>query len=769
MCNIDTLATELEQIRLMSNRMSCQIHCLLSFVFVLSFAIYSTPSSAGEFQCVRSEVLDRPKIGLVLGGGGARGYAHVGVLKKLEEMRIPYDYIAGTSMGSIVGGFLATGMESEELARVVRDADWDDLFKDKTARQDLPFRRKADDDLGLYGPKLGIGKDSSLLPKGMVSGQKIIFMFESVASQRVNTTDFDQLPIPYRAIATDIVTGDMVVIGNGEVSMAMRASMAVPGVFDPVRREDALLVDGGLVRNLPVDVARNMGADVVIAVDVGTKLAGKDDINSALAIVYQVSGLLTVSNTNTQIESLVENDVLITPDIGDKISSADFSKLDEAIPLGYAATEAVQNQLEKYSLSESEYLAWRRQIDNCVEGPPQVHFVQLNNQSRFSDEVISELITIQPGETLDLEELDRDLRQVYALGFIRQARYSVIEQDDLQGIEITVLPDDRGNHFIETGVDLSFTTRGTAFNLRGGYLNTALDDRGSEFRAVLQIGESPGIFVDYFKPLDDGLRYSFEPSAYWSSRPLYIYDSNGDARAEVEFHEWGGSLALGREFERHAKFTLGYARYKGNLDITVGDPGIETFSFDGGEVFAELTYDRLDDRFLPTSGLYSTLRYTSSIEGLGADYSFDQIDFTTFGSHTSGFHNFMLGARYNTSLNDNVPIYGMYTGGGFFNMSGYEPNSLIGRHYGFVLAGYRYQVAKSGLLPGYVGMTVEYGNATDDRGAILSDGLLNGSAYFGYNTPLGPIYVGIGWSEDRSALYFLRFGTLLGGRNLGRR
>ena len=753
----------------MSKTISCQLRYLLSFVFVVSFSIYSTPSSAGDFQCLRSEVSDRPKIGLVLGGGGARGYAHVGVLKKLEEMRIPYDYIAGTSMGSIVGGFLATGMESEELAQVVRDADWDDLFKDKTARQDLPFRRKADDELGLYGPKLGIGKDSSLLPKGMVSGQKIIFMFESVASQRVNTKDFDQLPIPYRAIATDIVTGDMIVIGDGEVSMAMRASMAVPGVFDPVRREDALLVDGGLVRNLPVDVARNMGADVVIAVDVGTKLAGKDDINSALAIVYQMSGLLTVSNTNIQIKALGENDVLITPDIGDKISSADFGKLDEAIPLGYAATEAVQNQLEKYSLSESEYLAWRRQIDNCVEGPPQVHFVSLDNQSRFSDEVISELITIQPGETLDLEELDRDLRQVYALGFIRQARYSVIEQDDLQGIEITVLPDDRGNHFIETGVDLSFTTRGTAFNLRGGYLNTALDDRGSEFRAVLQIGESPGIFLDYFKPLDDGLRYSFEPSAYWSSRPLYIYDSNGDARAEVEFNEWGGALALGREFDRHAKFTLGYARYAGNLDITVGDPGIESASFDGGEVFAELRYDRLDDRFLPTSGLYSTLAYTSSIEGLGADYSFDQIGFTIFGSHTSGFHNFMLGAQYNTSLDDDVPIYAMYTGGGFFNMSGYEPNSLIGRHYGYVLAGYRYQVAKSGLLPGYVGMTVEYGNATDDRSDILSDGLLNGSVYLGYKTPLGPIYVGIGWSEDRSALYFLRFGTLLGGRNLGRR
>ena len=377
---------------------------------------------AAVHQCSREEVNDRPKIGLVLGGGGARGYAHVGVLKKLEEMRIPYDYIAGTSMGSIVGGLVATGMQSGELADVVRQIDWAKMLKDKTERENLPFRRKTDDDLGLFGPKLGIGKDSSLLPKGVVSGQNIVFMFESITSQRVNTKDFDQLPIPYRAIATDIVSGEMVVLGEGELSMSMRASMAVPAVFDPVVHGDALLVDGGLVRNLPVDVARDMGADVVIAVDVGTKLVGKKDITNALAIVYQMSGLLTVSNTNLQIETLTKNDTLISPEIGDAIGSADFGKLDEAIPIGYAAADALQDQLQQYSLSEAEYRRWRQQVKNCVDGPPQVHFVQLDNQSRFSDAVILELIHVEPGDSLDLEQLNDDLKQIYALGFIRQAR-----------------------------------------------------------------------------------------------------------------------------------------------------------------------------------------------------------------------------------------------------------------------------------------------------------------------------------------------------------
>jgi len=746
-----------------------QLPGCISLVFAISALFAATPAVAASNQCIKAKVTNRPKIGLVLGGGGARGYAHVGVLKKLEEMRIPYDYITGTSMGSIVGGFLATGMESEELGRVVREADWDDLFKDKTSREDIPFRRKADDTLGLFGPKLGIGENSSLLPKGVVSGQKVIFMFESVTSQRVNTSDFDQLPIPFRAIATDIVTGDMVVIADGELSMAMRASMAVPGVFDPIRRDGALLVDGGLVRNLPIDVARDMGADVVIAVDVGTKLAGEDEITNALAIVYQMSGLLTVFNTEVQIETLSEDDVLISPAIGDKISSADFKKLDEAIPIGYAATEAMQDQLQKYSLSESEYRAWRQQISNCVDGPPQVHFVQLDNQSRFSDEVIRELITIKPGETLDLDRLDRDLRQIYGLGFIRQARYSIVEQDGQQGIEITVLQDERGKQFIETGLDLSFSGRGTDFNIRGGYLNTGLDERGSEFRALAQFGESPGLFVDYYRPLDNGLKYSFQPSLSVFNRPLLIFDDKGHALAEIELDEAGAAIAFGREFGRHAKISTGFTRYFGKMDITVGNPELTPFNFDGAEVFVEADYDRLDDRYLPTRGVLSSLKYTSSSRSLGADTRFNQLEFSLFASHTFGLHNILWGGQYNTSLDENLSIYSWYTGGGFLNMSGFEPNSLIGPHYGQVMLGYRYQVGKSGLMPGYAGMTVEYGNATLKRSEIFSEGLLNGSFYLAYSSPLGPIYLGVGWSEQRSAIYFLRLGTVFGPRSLGRR
>lgn len=747
------------------------LHSVRPGLVLLLFAALSCSPflQAKDKQCNKPPITDRPRIGLVLGGGGARGYAHLGVLKKLEELRVPYDYITGTSMGSIVGGLLATGMQAEEITKIFRDADWGELLIDKTAREDLPFRRKADDTLGLFGPKLGIGKDSNLLPKGMVSGQKVTLLFESVTSQRVNTDDFDLLPIPYRAIATDIITGEMVVMGNGELSMAMRASMAVPAAFDPVRWNEHLLVDGGLARNLPVDVARNMGAEAVIAIDVGAKLISEEEITDALAIVYQITGLLTVQNTNVQIQTLKEDDVLITPELGNDVGSADFQKLDVALPIGYAAADAVREQLADYSLTEDEYRAWRRQIDTCVPGPPVVQFVELDNQSRFSDDVIMEFIHVRPGKRLDVAQLEDDLAQVYGLGFIRHARFHMVEKDGQDGIEITIVQDDRGTQLIETGLDLSFSGRGTDFNFRGGYLHTGLDDRGSEFRAMVQVGESPGLFTDYYRPLDDALKYSFHPSAAVFRRPLFLFDDEGDALAEIKLDEIGSALALAREFGRYAKLSAGYTRYSGKMDITVGDPGITPFSYDGAELFAELELDRLDDRYIPTRGYWGKAKYTRSMESLGADAGFDQFELAFFSTHTFGLHNLMWGGQYFTSLDDEPPVYAAYTGGGFLNMSGFEPNAMLGYHFGHLLAGYRYQVGKSGFLPGYIGMTLEYGNTGVKRSEVFSEGLLNGSVYMGYNFPLGPIYVGFGWSELRDPVYFLRMGTIFGPNSLGRR
>ena len=313
------------------------------------------PIAAYADDLCRPPPTDRPRIGLVLGGGGARGIAHVGVIRVLEQLRIPIDYVAGTSMGSIVGGLYATGMTSTQLEEVIRQLNWSDIFADNTIRAERPYRRKRDDDLALFGPKFGVGPKSSLLPRGAISGQKIQFFLQSATSERVQSKNFDELPIPFRAIAADIVTGKPVVISQGDLATAMRASMSIPGLFSPIDFQGHLLVDGGIVNNLPVNVVQGMGADILIAVDVGTPLYTRAELTDFVSITSQLSGIMVVNNTERQESLLTPNDVLIVPNLGSEITSVDFGKIDESIPLGYEAADALRDRLAPLGVSEEQY------------------------------------------------------------------------------------------------------------------------------------------------------------------------------------------------------------------------------------------------------------------------------------------------------------------------------------------------------------------------------------------------------------------------------
>lgn len=746
-------------------RIPASISWIVPLLLGLSALAAAPGATAGS--CVAEPAENRPVIGLALGGGGARGFAHIGVLKYLEDHRIPYHRIAGTSMGSIAGGLAATGMSAGEITRAVQNIDWVDVFSDETERQDLPMRRKADDLVGLYGPKIGLGEDGASLPAGLVAGQKILFLFESLTVDRVQAEHFDDLAIPYRAIATDIVNGEMVVLESGSLAGAMRASMAVPGAFDPMRIGDRLLVDGGLVRNLPVDVVRDLGAEVVLAVNVGTPLRTANEISNALTIVEQMTSLAIVANTDASVRALTGKDVLITPRLGNDITSASFESFTDAFALGYAAALESAEHLSRYALPEDEYAAWKASLRQCVSQQPVVNFVRLNNQSRFSDAVIEELVTLQTGQPLDLKTLDESLRQIYGLGFIRLATYELVEEDGQQGIEITVQQDIRGTDFIETGLSIAGSGRGSFINVQLGYLKTDLDERGSEFRVVGQIGDNFGLLTDVYKYLDDGQRWSLNPILFGSRRDLLIFD-DGQAISSARVTEYGGAIQIGREFGRFAQVQVGLLRTSGDATIDIGVPR-PTLEFDAGEVFVSALWDRLDDLYLPTRGARLRLSYIRSDERLGADEAFEQALFSYFGSLTAGRHNVLGFSNLFTTVSGEAPVYALFTGGGFLNNSGFEPNELVGPHYGVVGAGYRYQVVQSGFLPGYVGGTLEYGNAAAEREDVFGEGIFNGSLYFGYDTPIGPMYVGYGWNEEQRGLLFLRLGGVLGGDSISRR
>lgn len=314
----------------------------IAITFALAFG------SSAEVSAQQGVPHARPKIGLILSGGGAKGASHVGVIKVLEELGVPIDYIAGTSMGAIVGGLYSSGMNANELADAIRSIDWDDIFNDKPKREDRDFRRKLDDEGFLVRYKLGFKDGAFQFPRSAIDGQKLHFALRKLAKRAIGIENFDRLPIPFRAVAADIETGDAVVMGSGDLVNAMRASMAVSGVFPPVEIGGRLLVDGGLANNVPIDVGRRMGADILIVVGFPEQLKKRKDLNSVVSIVLQSLDLLIIQNSRLQLKTLRPEDIYIVPALGD-IGAASFDRAADAIAVGESATRAISSKLKALS------------------------------------------------------------------------------------------------------------------------------------------------------------------------------------------------------------------------------------------------------------------------------------------------------------------------------------------------------------------------------------------------------------------------------------
>jgi len=728
----------------------------------LSMAGYFSANLQAATECPHPAISDRPSIGLALGGGGARGYAHIGVIEVLEEMRIPVDYVAGTSMGSIIGALYASGMDAQEMNTTIAALDWGELFNDSTARPDETFRRKRDDDLSLHGPTLGLGKNVSLLPKGALGGQKIVFLFEGLVNQRFYGTDFNQLALPYRAIAADIITGEEVIMAQGNVALAMRASMSVPAIFDPVEIGDKMLVDGGVVNNLPIDVVQDMGADIVIAIDVGTPLSGRDELNNLLSITAQLSGMLVRKNTDEQIARLRSSDLLISPALGSDIGAGDFEMLEEAVPIGRSAALTMEDKLRSLSVSEAEYAAYKATLASCLVSVPVVNFVRLDNQSRFSDEVIERKINVQVGQALDKPALEYDLSQIYTLGYLKSASYQLVTEDGHAGVVITVLPDERGHNMLQTGLEISADGERLTSSITLAYLKNNIDELGTELRLGAVMGNDPELFAELYKPLDIDLKYIALSQIALTSDLVGNFDKDGNVVSETRLRQANLQLGFGREIGRMGLISAGIRFGTGDTEIEVGNPAIPSSSFDRGEYFASLRYDRIDDRYFPSSGSFLVVEYLNSQDSLGADQEFEQISIDGFSNWSWNRHTILAGFRYHATLDGEAPIYGIFRAGGLSRMSGYAPNELNGQNFGLILAGYRYEAFKTGFLPAYIGGTLEYGNVAADRNDIFDEGILNGSIYLGYQSPIGPLYLGYGWAEGGRNLIFLKLGTVFG-------
>jgi len=702
----------------------------------------------------------RPKIGLVLAGGGAKGAAHVGVLKVIEELRIPIDFVVGTSMGSIVGGLYASGMSPQEIEKAIEEIDWTDLFVDAPERADRSFRRKTDDALYLFKAKPGYGDGKIKLPLAYIQGQKFDLQLNRLTQRVAAIHDFDKLPIPFRAVAADLETGEEVVLKSGNLARSIRASMAVPGAFDPVEMDGKLLVDGGIANNIPVSVAREMGADVLIVSELGTAMLTREEITSGLDVGAQMVNFLFVINSRQQLKTLSSRDVHISVELGE-IGAGSFERVKEAIPLGEQAARNATESLGRYSLAEQRYQLHTAARTTPHGDLPRIDFVRIENKSGVSDEVIAHHLSAKVGEPLDVAALEHDIQQIYGLEIFDSVRYEIVEEDGKSGVVVRTNEKPWGPGYLQTGLITSSNFSGdAAFRLGVTYTRTAINPLNGEWRTGVQIGDEPLAFTELFQPLDPGARYfGFGRFAY-QTRNVNAFDDDGNKTAELHVRGPGIEVGVGRQFGTWGEARLGYLRRTGDIEVGTGTPAPDR-DFDTGEFFVRLSDDKMDSLYFPRNGHFARAEWRASRSEFGADTDFDQASAGFFLARTWGRDTLIGGLNVNATVNGIAPVQSQNRLGGFLRLSGFEEGRLTGQQAALARLIYMRRINDIQQFTAYAGASVEAGNVWQKTGDITGGhNILAGSVFIGADTPIGPLYFAYGRNDTGEGSLYLYLGPL---------
>ena len=738
------------------------IRILLLATCAAALALPSTASWA------RSEATDatsdRPRIGLVLSGGGARGAAHVGVIRALEAMRIPVDAVAGTSMGAVVGGLYAAGLDGEEIAATFRDLDWQELLRDRAPRRELVFRRKQDDRSILARGALGFRENEGVvLPLGLVQGQKITQALRGATLRVADVTDFDRLPIPFRALATDLETGEPVVLRSGDLATVLRASMSAPGVLAPVEMDGRLLVDGGLVDNLPVSLAREMGVDVLIAVDVSFPLAERAGLESALDVTNQMIGIMVRRGTRESRAQLTERDVLIEPDLG-RMTAVDFARVPQVMTEGEAAVDAAAATLAALAVTPERYEAYlaARQHRPAVDEP--LAFVRAAPRSQDDAKRIDAVFGSLAGEPLDIEQLQRKIGRQYGLDRYESVDYRLLRESGQLGLEIDMRRKGWGPNFLRLGVGIEQDfDGGAAANAGLRVLVTDLNRYDAEWLTDLQLGEEPKFFTELFQPLSLTSDVFVAPSLRHQYATLQVVEE-GRRVVRYRTRETEAALAVGAELSNWGEVRLGLARGDGSADVLVGDPGLPRAEFDLGAAYVEFAYDRLDSAYFPKHGQAFRLAWRGEREGLGASGDADLVQGEWLMARSRDRYSVVFGIEGGSALDDTVVSpQQLFTLGGFLELSGLPDDARAGTQYGLVRAIVYRRVSRGGTgfleFPAYLGVSFEAGNAWATRDDVDWGRLeTGGSVFLGAESPFGPLYLAAGLAEGGERAFYLLLG-----------
>ena len=742
--------------------------CNSSPAFIFTFVVFcfcknalseDLASNSSESNAASKQ---RPKIGLVLSGGGARGFAHIGVLKVLEQNNIPIDYVVGTSMGSIIGGLYAIGMTPEEIESGVNGISWEKVFKDFANRDYKSFRRKQDDFDFFNLHRIGVTRDGLQISPGLIEGQQIELALDRLAYPGFHIQDFDKFRIPFRAIATDIATGKPFIIKHGNLARAMRASMSIPGALPPITINDTLLVDGGIANNVPIDIARDMGADIVIVVDVSAPLATREDIKSGIDVTGQLTTILTRRIADFQLETLKGDDVLIVP-LEQDISSSDFDKYPELIKSGEVAATKKLDSIKKLSLPYEDYATYVSGLPVVANREPVISFIEIKNKTALRDDIMRVRIHQKIGEPLDIPQLEQDLSYIYGLDYSGSVVYSLEQRDGKTGLIIYVRDREWAHSYLQFGLSIESALEIQSINnFYVSYNKNNLNNLAGEFRAVGSIGNEPSIGAELYQPLNADLDVyvSAETGIDTNVVPTLL---DGHIESTQRFNRKYITLSTGKIFHQTTALSLGM-RYNDGKITSISGLSVDTETkFIESYYYAKLLHDSLDNSSFPNTGSFSNISYRVNRKDIGADANYEQLKIEAGGAGTFGrytiFSRILMETIIDEFSDSQLRANQLFWRGGFMELSGTIRNELFGQHFGLVETAFYKRLGDITFLPMYTGFSLEAGNAWLHSSEINSSNIrFAGSLFVGADTFLGPIYIAIGATDRGDAAFYFNIG-----------
>ena len=761
---------------------------------VISFQLFAaTAAQVDSSEHVElKQAHKRPTVAVVLAGGGAKGAAHIGVLKALEEMQIPVDYITGTSMGAYVGGLYATGMSADEIESFIYTVDWNRGYRDRVNRSDRRVRDKEYEDRYQLNTDLGLGWGEIKARKGVVQGQNMLRILRETTGNLSPLDSFDNLAIPYRSVATDIIDLEEVVIDHGHLVDAMMASMSVPGALPPYEVEGRMLVDGGVTNNMPVDVARAMGADIVIAVDISTNYKSKEDFTNFLAAADQLSNYLVQRSTQEQAATLTDDDFFLRPDVG-QMETTDFDKMPTAYHAGYEATRQYRDQLSKLALSNADY---QHYIDDKQKARKQlkhgdktvVDKVVINNNTHYSDKLIANRLNLDSGKVLKTSEIESQVKDLYALDRFELVTYEFDNVDGEDQLQVDVNEKSWGPNYLNFRFYLEddFATE-SQYSIGMSANFTDINSHGAELRTNVEMGTDKLIEAELYSPFFSSQKLFTSASLVYSNQkrnlPANIEDIEEptlDVTKDylpMTYQEYIGELALGYQPTLWQEFKVGARYTDGDIEVaSLPSLGSGGYTRIGG--FMSYRLDTLDNFSLPTKGYFVDLEYLISHDDFDNDSSLADSEFNSESDTVYEISaNFMaaqsiekhtLVAKFDfgmvESKNSVFPIDPKELGG-FLNLSGIPRNSLIGQNlaYGSLIYRYKWFENDFGLFesPFYIGASLEHGGVWSNNDLSLDEAPMftAGSLFAGVDSPIGPIILAYGKTEGNYDSVYLIIGT----------